>query len=290
MANDPGPTVRRRQLATLLRAHRLAAGMTASEVADRLLVSVSKISRLETGQRSPGLRDIRDLCQLYQISDEEAQALMAMAKESRERGWWQAYDSEPEFDTFVGMEGSAKMILEFGVAELPALLQTREYAGSFYRQRLPDQSSVIKQSVELTIRRQEANERYSLLKHHAIIDEAAVRRIVGGVAVMREQVQHLLQLITLPRIALQILPFSAGAHTGMGSSNFTALAFEMPDGKGDELSLNPVVYVENLAHPLLLTQAEDVKQYFDTHARLSNQALTSDESADLLRSVVDQLS
>ena len=129
------PTVRRRELGALLRAHRTRKGWTAEQVAGRLEFSPSKVSRLETGQRGASARDIRDLCELYGVDGQERQHLMDLASEGKQRAWWQPLGLP--YSTYVGLEAEAASISDYGLGIMPGLLQTPDYARSVVRAAVP---------------------------------------------------------------------------------------------------------------------------------------------------------
>lgn len=138
MPGDPGPMVRRRQLSMLLHRYRLAAGLSAKEVAERLYEAPSKVTRIEKGQRLATVRDIVDLCRIYGLTDETREHLTGLAKGSRQREWWHGLHLSPATQTLIGMEGSAESILEYELALFPGLLQTSNYADSVLRTWYPD--------------------------------------------------------------------------------------------------------------------------------------------------------
>ncbi|GIE98092.1 helix-turn-helix domain-containing protein [Paractinoplanes rishiriensis] len=289
MPSDPGPTVRRRQLGAVLRRYREDAGMTVSDVAGHLLCSATKISRIETAQRNPTLRDVRDLCDLYRISDAVVrQQLMTMAQESRQRAWWQAAGLEPALETLIGLEGSATTIREFETSAFPGLIQTRPYADAMLANWHPAGSPQRERAVELRMRRQEILTGDQSPRLEIILDEAALRRLVGGPDVMREQLRHAIELSERAAITLRVVPFSAGAHQGM-NSGFILLDFSNPVESPILEFLPPVVYVEGLAGELYLDQIGDVERYARAFENLTAQALPTSETVKLIRKIVHEL-
>jgi transcriptional regulator with XRE-family HTH domain len=218
------PTVRRRRLGSELRKLREQKGMTAEEVAARLLVSQSKISRLENGRRSISQRDVRDLCGVYGVEDVRiVDSLMQMAKESRQQGWWHAFGDIP-YSVYIGLETEAASLRVFEPQVVPGLLQTTAYASAVIAGNLPEASpEQVDKRVSVRMRRQERiSAADSPLRMWAVIDEAALCRKVGDNQIMREQLHHLVELSRLPHVTVQVLPFEAGAHPGL-SGQFAVL-------------------------------------------------------------------
>jgi len=228
LSTDPGPMVRRQRLGSALRHFRIAAGLSVKEAAEQLLVAPSTISRIEKAQRNAALRDVRSLCDLYGISDATTrEELMELARGGRERGWWEDAPLSPALKTYIGMEGSAATISEFQILAVPALLQTREYAEAIGAVYFPDDPRRLKLVVDARMRRQELLERENPPTYRAIIDQAALSRVVGGRATMQKQLEHLLSKIDQSLAEIRIIPFLSGAHIGM-DSGFTILTFPQP--------------------------------------------------------------
>lgn len=285
MRAGPGPTVRRRQLGNILRQYRTEAGKSVQQVAHELLCSPAKISRIETGQRSPTLRDVRDLANIYRVTEESRERLMAMAQESRDRGWWQSLNLPPALETLIGMEQAATQIREFEIVVLPGLLQTREYADALVGMWLPDDPTRRQAAVDVRMRRQRILKNEHPPELSVVLDEAALRREVGGRTVMRDQLTHLARLIDATIVHLRILPFSAGAHVGM-LNGFTLLEFDQEASAADEPAIPAVVYVEYQDNTEYFDQPEEVGQYIRDFALLQGQCLSRDDSAILLASLL----
>jgi len=244
------------------------AGKTADDVAQRLMVSSTKISRLETGARGVSLRDVRDLCDVYGVSAEEREHLMSLARQSREDSWWQRYDLP--YSTYVGLESAATSISDFKSDVVHGLLQTDNYAHAVLEATVPDPSDErLAQIVESRRARQRLLTDDSPVQLWAIIDEAAVRRLVGTPDTMREQLQALVERAALPNVDLQLLPFSVGAHPAM-QSTFTILHFDedVPD----------VVYVEGLLGNHYLEAKADILRYRRVFDQLRATALSPKDS------------
>jgi transcriptional regulator with XRE-family HTH domain len=269
------PTVRRRRLGAELRRLREQKGMTAEDVAQQLLVSQSKISRLENGRRSISQRDVRDLCTVYGVTEDAmVDGLMTMARESRQRGWWHAFGDLP-YSVYIGLEQEAAKILVYESLLLPGLLQTREYAEALVAGIQPDRDAeAVRRRVEVRMQRQERIQGELPVDLWAVIDEAALTRTVGDPEVMRGQLEHLAQLGELPHINIQVLPFRSGAHPGM-SGAFSILEFP-------ESADTAVVYLEGVTSDLYLEKEPDVRRYTGLYEHLRASALSTVESKALI--------
>jgi transcriptional regulator with XRE-family HTH domain len=266
------PTVRRRELGTRLRALRTGADLTVEQVAEQLLCSPSKISRLETGQRGASPRDIRDLCDLYGVQGSEREYLGALAREGGRRAWWQPYDLP--YATYVGLEAEAVSIKDFEPGVFPGLLQAPGYARILHERAMPRLSAdVIDQRIEERRTRQEILFRDEPPQLTAIIDESVLHRVVGGAEVMREQLERVIQASRRPHITVQVLPFSAGAHPALDST-FVVLEFAPP--------VAGVVYAEGLVGNIYRERPEDVQRYKDIFEYLSDTSLSPRDSAELM--------
>ncbi|MFD3437542.1 MULTISPECIES: helix-turn-helix domain-containing protein [unclassified Streptomyces] len=272
MASSVNPTVRRRRLGQELRRLRELKGMTAEEVAERLLVSQSKISRLENGRRSISQRDVRDLCGVYEVDDHRiVDSLMQMAKDSRQQGWWHAFGDIP-YSVYIGLETDAASLRVYEPQVVPGLLQTRQYAEALIAGALPETGTTdIDKRVSVRLRRQDRiKDSDHPLRLWVVIDEAALRRLVGGKNLMREQLEHLVELSQLPHVTVQVLPFDMGAHPGI---NGQYAILEFPDA-----SDSSVVYIEGVTSDLYLEKANDVQKYSVMYEHLRAQALNVDQT------------
>ncbi|MFJ6633968.1 helix-turn-helix domain-containing protein [Streptomyces sp. NPDC091376] len=279
MASNVNPTVRRRRLGQELRRLRELKGMTAEEVADRLLVSQSKISRLENGRRSISQRDVRDLCGVYEVEDHRVvDSLMQMAKDSRQQGWWHAFGDIP-YSVYIGLETDAASLRVYEPQIVPGLLQTREYAEALITGALPETPvSDVEKRVQVRLRRQERiSSPDGPLRLWAVVDEAALRRVVGNKEMMREQLEHLVEQSQLPHVTVQVLPFSMGAHPGI-TGHYAILEF--PDA-----SDSSVVYIEGVTSDLYLEKANDVHKYTVMYEHLRAQALNVDQTREYIEDI-----
>ena len=276
MAANVNPTVRRRRLGSELRKLREMKGLTAEAVAAELLVSQSKISRLENGRRSISQRDVRDLCGVYGVDDPHlVESLMNMARESRQQGWWHAFGDVP-YSVYIGLETEAESLRTYESLIVPGLLQTRTYAEAVILGMGPEATPAeIQNRVEVRLKRQE---RVADLEHPlrlwAVIDESALRRVVGGPRVMAEQLEYLAEMSTLPHVTVQILPHDVGAHPGMYGA-FAVLEFE-------DSSDSSVVYLEGVTSDLYLEKHADVHKYAMMYEYLRAQALNPEKSREFI--------
>lgn len=268
------PTVRRRELGALLRALRQERGLTVENVAERLLCSPSKVSRMETGQRGATLRDVRDLCDIYGVTDMAQRDHMArLATEGKQQGWWQGFELD-YFSTYVGLEEEATSLRYYQSAAVPGLLQTQAYTRAMHEIVRPKLAAErIDRMIEVRLKRQQLLVRDPPLRVWAILDEAVLHRHVGGASVMKDQLRRLAEVAMLPHVTIQVIPFSAGAHPAM-ESTFNILDFQPPTPS--------VVYVEGLAGFMYLERPQDISRYQLVFEHLSTQALAPRESIELI--------
>ncbi|MCD0484034.1 helix-turn-helix transcriptional regulator [Streptacidiphilus sp. ASG 303] len=276
MSASINPTVRRRRLGAELRRLREQKGMTAEEVAGRLMVSQSKISRLENGRRSISQRDVRDLCEVYGVEDERMrESLMAMARESRQRGWWHAFGDIP-YSVYIGLEAEASAVRNYESSFVPGLLQTREYAQAVVTGIQPDtDAEAVRRRVEVRMERQRRVQGPDRLDNFwAVVDEAALARVVGSREVMAAQMERLAELCEEPHVNLQVIPFAKGAHPGMTGA-FSILEFP-------ESADTAVVYLEGVTSDLYLEKEADVRRYTGLYDHLMAAALGVTDTRSLI--------
>ncbi|MFJ9927251.1 MULTISPECIES: helix-turn-helix domain-containing protein [Streptomyces] len=276
MASNVNPTVRRRRLGQELRRLREQKGMTAEEVAERLLVSQSKISRLENGRRSISQRDVRDLCGVYEVEDQRiVDSLMEMARDSRQQGWWHTFGDIP-YSVYIGLETDAESLRVYEPQIVTGLLQTPAYAEALVRGALPETSSAeIEKRVRVRMRRQDRiKDPANPLRLWVVLDEAALHRVVGSRLVMREQLERLLELADLPHVTVQVLPFEVGAHPGL-NGQYAILEFT-------DTADSSVVYLEGVTSDLYLEKAQDVQKYAVMYEHLRAQSLNVEASRQLI--------
>ncbi|WP_230203099.1 helix-turn-helix domain-containing protein [Parafrankia discariae] len=284
--DDTSPTVRRRRLGAELRRLRETAGVTADQARIHLDCAASKISRIELGRSPTTARDVADLLELYQVTDSDTvTALTALARQSNERGWWQSYgDLLPGwFDGYIGLETEASAITTYETQLVPGLLQTPGYAAAVLAAGVPRRSeSDIARQVELRTQRQRLLTRDRPPAVWAILDEAVLRRPVGGVEVLHAQLLHLLDQAQMPALTLQVLPFDAGAHPALGTG-FSVLRFDA--GAGDE----DVVYIEALDSAIYVERAADVRRYIARLDHIRAIALPPQQSLEMIKKVADDI-
>ena len=272
------PTVRRRELGALLRRLRVERDLTVEQAAEHLLFSASKLSRIETGARAATLRDVRDMCDLYEVSDPaERERMSRLATEGKQRGWWQSYDLD-YFATYVDLEQAATSLSYFNSSIIPGLLQTVDYAKAMHAGSLPSEFSLQRrdQLIDVRLRRQQVLTRDSPLKLDAVFDEAVLRRVVGAPDVMQAQLRHLVDVAAMPNVTLRAIPFSAGAHPAV-ENIFVILKF------GE--SAPTVVYVEGLMGWLYLEREQEVARYEQVFEHLHSIALSPRETIDLISEI-----
>jgi len=269
------PTARQRELGTRLRGLRNEHNLTVEDVAERLLCSATKISRLETGARRPSLRDVRDLCGIYEVDASTSAELMSLAKEARAAGWWTQYD-DLNLDPLIGLEEAATTITCYSMFYMPGLLQTREYAQGIISIVAPKMDPhVVQQRVDARLRRQQLLSRDSGPRYNVLLDENVIRRGVGDPELIAAQLEKVLDTINAGRAVVQVIPFSAGAYA-TADGYFVLLEFE------DRADLWPVVYIEGLAGNQYLDRKGDIARYRECIDYLKARALSPQESESLI--------
>jgi transcriptional regulator with XRE-family HTH domain len=268
------PTVRRRELGALLRKLRTEKGFTVEQAAERLLFSMSKLSRMETGHGVATPRDIRDLCDLYGVADEARRDhLLKLAAEGKQQAWWQSYDLG--YATYVGLEAEAVAISAFQSSVVHGLLHTADYARAGHEGAMPRLGSAqIEMQIEAKLTRQRILTRDNPPRFTVVLDEAALHREVGGRQVMAAQLAKILDVSKWPNVTVQVLPYEVGAHPAV-ESNFTIL--ELP---------NPtpgVVFAEGLIGSTYLERDDDLTRYQMIFRKLGSIALSPQSSRDLIR-------
>ncbi|GGS70057.1 helix-turn-helix domain-containing protein [Nonomuraea spiralis] len=281
LSYSPGsPTVLRILLGTQLRRLRTDKGISREDAGYSIRASHAKISRLELGQVSFKQRDVADLLTLYGVTAaEEREPLLALARQANAPGWWHKYgDLLPGwFEVYIGLEGAASAIRTFENQFVPGLLQTPAYAKAVIR--LGNEKALdpeLDRRVALRVTRQRRLE--SGLKLWAVIDEAVLRRVLGGAEVMREQVRHLLDATERPNVTVQVVPFESGGHAAAGGA-FSILRFP-------ERDLPDVVYMEQLTSALYLDKPVDSDHYMEVMDRLSIQALEPKQTRHFLEQLL----
>ena len=274
------PTVRLRRLAVELRSLRTASGLTREEVVERTGINSVTMYRIEHARVRPQTRTLRTLLDLYGMERDQQGELVELLRDARERGWLHPYQSElPEqYMTFIGFEGEAESAWNYESLLIPGLLQTEDYARAVIRAGFPTAGrDEIEHRVEVRMARQEVLHGENPLRLWGIADEAALRRQVGGQAVMRAQLGRLMEASELPNITFQVIPFDVGAHAGMPGS-FIVLQFA-------EEAIPDVIYVDSMAGELFLEEDRDVRRYKLIFEHLRAVAVSPDASRRLIASI-----
>jgi len=277
--------VLRMLLGSQLRRLREAADITADQAGYEIRASRSKISRMETGRVGFKVRDVDDLLTFYGVTDEEARSrFLYLAKESSRPDWWTQYsDILPDwFENYLGLESASTTIRTFEIQFVHGLFQTEDYARAVTR--LGHQSAPaaeIERRVGLRIKRQDLLARANPPRIWSVMDEAVLRRPVGGPAVMRAQLHHLIEVAKLPQVTLQVVPFARGGHAG-ASGTFAVLRFE-------EQYLPDVVYIEQLTGAVYLEARSDVEHYLEVMDQLSGEALTPADTARFIERAANEI-
>lgn len=274
------PEVKKRRLRQALRQARTKANLTQKAVAEELVWSTSKIVRIEQGTVPVAPTDVRAMLHLYKVTDEaQVNGLVELAKQAREDKGWAAFDDilSPATKELVGNEPAARVIYEYEPAVVPGLFQTQDYTRTLLRV-LGESEDNVTRRLEVRAKRQRLLDESCRPELNFIVGEAALVRPVGGTDIMREQITHLLGLNKQPGINLWLLPFSAGAHPGMGSA-FTILQFEDP-------MLSDLLYLENAERVDSSRNEEVDKKYLDLFVELQKMADGSGSFEELVQRIV----
>ncbi len=279
------PTIRRRRLGSALRRLREEAGLTTTEVGERLGWSHSKISRIETSKTPVTAADVGHLIAHYEIATDESEALIKLAREAKQRGWWHNYSEVlPEwFESYLGFEAEASRISTFQPQVIPGLLQTEQYAaavlGAHPLRATPDE---MERSVALRRARQaRLTGDGESIQLDAVIGEGALRQMIGGADVMREQLQRLTELGELSNVTLRVLPFEANALPATNGA-FTVLEFPDPDDPR-------IVYLDNLTSSLYLESLREVGLYRLAYQNFRDVVLQPDQTAMLIVRLIEEM-
>lgn len=276
------PTVRLRRLAAELRRLRAAAQLTREDVTDRTGINGATLYRIEKARARPQKRTLLALLDLYEAAAEQRADLLAVQSGSNDQGWLRPYHSElpEEYTAYIGFEAEARAVRNYESLFIPGLAQTEDYARAVVKGGLPTAGQKeVAQRVQARMERQALLAKEHPLQLWAIVDEAAIRRMVGGRSVMQEQAQHLLKLMEEPHITFQVIPFDKGAHAGMTGS-FVHMDF--PDPADPEL-----VYVDTPAGDLFLESEAEIRRYKSMFEHLQAVAVGPNDSADLLTKVAE---
>ena len=285
MASRTSHTVRRRRLASEMRRLRRESGKTREEAARFADIAPATVSRIEAAVHAPKVADIMALCKFYGLDDERTDVLVTLARQSRQRGWWHQYSgSIPDwFEVYVGLEEEASEILTYESEHVPGLFQTDDYIRALLNaglRTLPEEE--VNRRVDLRLKRQERLIGKDAPKVWAVLNEAVIRRQVGGRETMRDQLQRLCELAKLDHINIVILPFSAGAHPAMEGSCHV-LRFPEPADPD-------VAYVQYRLGSIYLEDPSEVEEYINLFDHLRSRAVGPDESLQLIAKVANEVS
>lgn len=274
---EANPTVRQRELASRLRELRNGLGLTVDHVADKLLCSSTKISRIETATRRASLRDVRDLCQLYGVGEYDTAELMNLARQAREPGWWTQYD-DPNLRPYFGLEQQATALIHFSMYFVHGLLQTEDYARAIIKGVNPKiNPKVLDDRVKARLRRQQLLEQANRPRLRSLLDEGVLLRQVGGAQVMSAQLDKILQSVHAEKATVQVIPFTSGAHAS-ADGDFTLLEFA-------DSSLPDLIYVEGLMSHLYQERPTEIARYRETLEHLRDAALSPRDSLSLIAEI-----
>ncbi|WP_150250384.1 helix-turn-helix domain-containing protein [Nocardiopsis deserti] len=282
MQSPISPTVRRRRLARELRRLREAHSLKLAAAAKESGVPLSTISSIENATaRRIRARDIDALADLYRASEEERQALHELTRESKESGWWSSYKDVFGGNALPDFEAEASLIRRFEGLTIPGLLQTPEYSAAVMRAGRVIEESAVERRVQARMERKNIFNRIKPPHMVAVIDEGALRRVIGSPEVMQEQLTHLKNMALRHHIDIQVLPYTAGAHLALAGP-FTILDFPAPKDP-------PIVYVETAVDGLYLDQPEELERYTLAFGNVQSVALSTSLSFQLINDVLRSL-
>ncbi len=278
-------SIGRRRLGIELRELRSCKQMTLDEVASRFGWSASKASRMERGLVPVSPRDVRDLALLYDVTDpEEISLLVSMAATSRQRDWWHRYDDvlPRQFSIYLGFEGDAASIHTYEALYVPGLLQTERYARVLVEaHQSSNNSDEAARRVEARMLRQALITGPDAPRLHAIVDEACIKRMVGGPEVMREQLEHLIEASKRPNVVIQVIAYEAGAYMTM-ESGYVLLRFA-------DTADADVVCVDLLSRSLYMDDPSEVERYRDAWENVLATAESPLASVELLGRSLEEM-
>lgn len=280
------PTVRRMMLGIRLRKLRTGAGIAADDAARHIARTDSTISRMETGLSSVPARVLERLLELYGATPEETEELTLLAGQARQRGWWHRYGDvlHPGFEMYVGLEAEATDLRGYGSEWVPGLLQTEAYARAvILAQPRPPSDEEVEGRVAARLARQSILTSEDPTHLWVVLNEAALRRVVGGTTVMREQLEALVDKAALRNVTLQVMPFSRGVHPAMHGA-FMIMTIDLGESAASEYA-----YVEHRAGSLLMDKVAELDTYKLTFSHLCAEALDSDESVAFMKRATREL-
>jgi transcriptional regulator with XRE-family HTH domain len=271
MAAAGSPTARRRELGSMLRSLREGTGLTTEQAAQRLGFSRSKVSRLENGRRGARQDDVTRLCDLYEVDDEQRARLGELAAEGKQRVWWQSLNLP--YGDYIGLEAEAESISDYGLAIVPGLLQTPDYARSLVRASAPMLASqIVEGRVQARLARQRLLSSNKLPSFVTVLDESVLHRVVGDPAIMLGQLKRLIEMAQWPNVTIRIVPYDAGIVPA-GVSKFVILRTPLP-------AIADIVLIEELTgQHHYVEDPGDVETYKSTFRSLLD--LSADPAASI---------
>jgi transcriptional regulator with XRE-family HTH domain len=283
MATRRSPTARHRRLIVELKRLRDERGLSREQVAERIGTSETSVFRYEKGETRPQPAVVASMLDLYEVKDAERDELLEMARDARKRGWWHRHRQtlKPGFDSYIGLEAAASVVRTYEAQTVPGLLQTEAYARANV---LATSANVVPAEVEekvsvRTSRQDLVTRSTDPIQIIAILDEAVLRRQVGGPQAMRGQIRHLIAMAALPNVVIHVLPFGVGAHPGM-EGPFCLLSFPEPDDPD-------LVYLEQATSGLVPEEPEEVRRYTLMFGTLLGKALPAEESVTFMTQIAE---
>ncbi|MGC0331743.1 transcriptional regulator with XRE-family HTH domain [Streptomyces sp. SAI-170] len=273
------PTARRRRLSFELKRLREQSGLTCAQVGEALDWSGSKVNRMETGSGRVQPSDIDALCRFYRTGDELREFLKSLARQAKVRGWWQTHGAGvPEwFNIYIGLEQDASTFRQYQCELVPGLMQTAAYAGELHRSGAHMSAEDIEKAVRVRMERQAMLRRPDAPDAWFIVNEGALRHVMGDRSVMREQIERVLETAALPTVTLQVLPFDSGTYPATGS--FTMLGFPAPEDPD-------LVYRDGITDAVYLEGEHHVREYTRAFDGLRAAALSPQRSVPLIESIL----
>lgn len=292
MASTTDCNVARRMLGLTLEAMRVKQGISRETAATAIAMARSTLWKLETGQGvrlNPVL--LKHLCELYEAGPQQTQVVLELIKETKAKGWWQAFadDAIPkEFPLFVSFEDAAERITSYQTTFIPGLLHTLDYRRQLIWAEFPNKPACeVERMLELGMKRQDRlMDQDNPVTMKVLIDETALRRMTGSPALMREQLLHVVDVFDLPNLSIRVVPHSAGTYWGLFAGTFVILEF--PVHPKIELTIPPVVYIQGYLGDLYLEQPSEVRQYREVYADIERLALDEPKSRKLILDIAEE--
>ncbi len=286
-----GPAIKRRRVAATLRERREQVGLTVTDAAKALDHDRSWLSRIENAEVKCHPNTVRLILGHYEVEHDAIEAVAAVARETRERGWYQDYtDAMPEwFGVYVGLEADASVIRSYEAQVIPGILQTEDYARALaYAAPTPEPAAATERRIQLRMARQAVLRRDDPPQLRVVLDEAVVRRMVGGQDVMRTQLEHLIEISTAPNVDIMLLPFEVGAHAGC-DGRFILMDFPPLPPPYPETTRTSVVYLDTLTFAKYLEKPSELAAYSAAFERVCSAALGPAQSERLLRTMAKDM-